>query len=124
MADEFPTFTVEQRVAGATTLSAKLTEAGYKTEVISERGKTAAFDSVKVRLSDKAGKAAGDLSLNAKGFINLAVKYTDGDQKVVTRAIQAIEDLELQESPVSQNYVKVKASPGAGGSFLGALDQA
>ena len=120
MSEEKKTYTYEQRQAGGTKLVEALTEAGLKATLVAEKGKTELFDSVRVRVFDKNGVAAADLTINNRGFINLGYRYTDGDQKVTARAIDAA--AELQGSEVSEKFIKVKAAPGGGGNFLGQLE--
>ncbi len=115
---EKQTFSFDERKAGGEKLLAALQEAGIAAELIAEKGRTELFDSVRVRVSDKKGVAAGDLTINAKGYVNLGYQYTDGDAKVVARATDIAE--ELQGAEVSAKFVKTKASPG-GSSFLGKL---
>ncbi len=112
------TYTYEQRKAGAEKLIAALKEAGIANEDVSEKGRTELFDSVRVRIMDKKGVPAGDLTINNSGYINAGYVYTDGDQKVFARAIDIAE--ELQGAEVSAKFTKTKASPG-GSSFLGKL---
>jgi hypothetical protein len=119
MADEKQTFTFEQRQAGGEKLLAALVDAGIKAELLAEKGRTENFDSVRVRISDKAGKPTADLTVNSKGYINVGYVYTDGDQKFTARAQDIAE--ELQGAEVSAKFVKTKASPG-GSSFLGKLN--
>jgi hypothetical protein len=122
MSDEtkqYPVYTFAQRQAGAEKLANLLKEEGIAVEVVAKPGKTPDKDSVRLRVSDKKGTPAGDFTLNAKGFINLGYRYTDGDQKVIARAKDVL--AETQDSDISENYIKVKAAPGGGG-FLGSLD--
>jgi hypothetical protein len=119
MADEKATFTFEQRKDGGEKLLAALTEAGIKAELIAEKGRTENFDSVRVRIFDGKGVAASDLTVNARGYVNVGYVYTDGKQSVTSQAQDIAE--ELQGSEVSAKFVKTKASPG-GTSFLGKLN--
>lgn len=118
MGDEKQKFTYEQRKAGAEKLLAALTEAGITATDVSEKGRTELFDSVRIRVMDKKGVPAGDLTINNSGYINLGYSYTDGDQKVIARATDIAE--ELQGAEVSAKFVKTKPAPG-GSSFLGKL---
>lgn len=119
MADTKQTFSFEQRVKGAEALLAAVKEAGIAAELLAERGKTELFDSVRVRVSGKNGVPAGDLTVNAKGYINVGYVYTAGDQKALARATDVAE--EIQGAEVSAKFAKTKESPGGGGSFLGRL---
>lgn len=118
MSDEKQTFTFEQRKSGGEKLLAALVEAGIKAELLAEKGRTENFDSVRVRISDKNGTPAADLTVNGKGYINVGYVYTDGEQRVTAKATDIAE--ELQGAEVSAKFVKTKASPG-GASFLGKL---
>ncbi len=118
MGEEKQTFSFDERKAGGEKLLAALQEAGIAAELIAEKGRTELFDSVRVRVSDKKGVAAGDITVNSKGYLNIGYTYTDGDPKAMARATDIAE--ELQGAEVSAKFVKVKASPG-GSSFLGKL---
>ena len=119
MADA-PTFTFEQRVAGANALATALQAESIKTEPVhAEKGKVELFDSIFVRVLDKAGVPAGDLSISGTGYINVKAFYTKGDQKVFARAIDVATEEQGAEVK-SGKFTKTKPSPG-GASFLGKL---
>lgn len=111
-------FTFEKRKEGGEKLLAALLEAGIKAELIAEKGRTENFDSVRVRISDKNGVPAGDLSVTGKGYINVSHKYTDGDPRALDKATDVAE--EVQGAEVKDGFVKKAAKPG-GQSFLGKL---
>ncbi len=119
MTEEKQKFSFEKRVEGAEKLLAALTEAGIAAEVIAKKGKVETFDSVRIRVSDKKGTPAGDLTIDGAGYITAGYVYTDGEQKSFARALDVAE--ELQGIEPSDRFQKVQPSPKGGGSFLGKL---
>lgn len=102
-------YTLEQRAQGAEILKDKLAEIGIKGEVrVRPSPNDPTKDSAAVLVNDDTGNAVCRITINAKGFTNIADVYEDGDAKVYTRVQKA---LDLKPS----QYTVTKPQPG---SFL------
>lgn len=102
-------YTLDQRAEGAKILSAKLGEIGIKSEVrVRPSPSDPTKDSAAVLVNDDNGNAVCRITINARGYTNIATVYEDGDTKLFNRVKKA---LDIKESP----YTVTAPQPG---SFL------
>ena len=102
-------YSLEQRAEGAKILSDKLAEIGIKSEVkVRPSPSDPTKDSAAVLVTDDSDNAVCRITINKKGFTNLADLYEDGDVKILNRVQKA---LDLKPS----QYTVTKPQPG---SFL------
>ena len=102
-------YTLEERAQGAKILADKLGEIGIKAEVkVRPSPNDPTKDSAAVLITDDKDNAVCRITINKKGFTNLADLYEDGDAKVLNRVQKA---LDIKPS----QYTVTKPQPG---SFL------